>query len=207
MPAIVLATAMLLGLAASACGGGDDAALPSPTPTIISARTSPSGVPTGISGAAGTSAPAASGTVPADCESVVPATEITALVGTSLVAVPSTPEASGTAKQIVCRYLLAQGAPADRSVLLVVAGYQDAQTAAFQDAKSRTGLESQGGSFTKIEGVGEDGYSFVVPAWSGISTRLGSHTVSLGIGKSLNPQPSTEAVQTVVQRILSNIGP
>lgn len=195
----------LFAMASVGAACGSDNATKSPT-----AARPTSAAPTGISGAstgiAGASTGVA-GAVPADCESVIPTREVAQLVGASLVVVPGTPQTSGSAMQIVCRYLVGKDAPPERSVLLVVTGYANASDAAIQDARARGEIEQQGGSFTKIDGVGEEGYSFIVPAWSGVSTRLGTHTVSFGVGKRLSPQPASVAVTTLVQRILSDVGP
>jgi hypothetical protein len=95
----------------------------------------------------------------------------------------------------------------DRTILLSISGYASEATAIAQDAGFRAAVTAQGGVFTKASGLGDDGYTFDFPAVTGVSARLGAHVLSLGVGKSLSPQPSTEAVTTLAQRILADVGP
>ena len=201
-----LATALAaVALAAAACGG--DSKSTGSTPTIPVAPTStPGSAPTAAgTGVAVGTAQTATGTVAPDCETVVPTREIAQLVGSSLTVLPGAPARTGPATQIVCRYLVGAGASADKTIIVVVAGYADEATAASQDALGRQAIEQQGGSFTKITGVGDEAYSFVFPTLAGVSARLGTHTLSFGIGKGLR-QPAQDAVTVLAQRILETAG-
>lgn len=205
----------VLAVLAAACGSGDSATpAPSPRPTGIASGAAPAAatpaaglvtvaVPQPPSGA--TPLPSG-GTVPADCETAAPTSEIAALVARDLLVAPGTPALSDGGTTLVCRYLVGKDAPMDRTILLTISGYASEAVAVRQDAGLRAAITAQGGVFTPATGVGDEAYTFDFPAISGISARLGAHVVSLGIGKSVQPQPTIGAVTTLVQRILADVG-
>jgi hypothetical protein len=203
----------LCAIAVASCGGGSSDATATSTSHPAGIAT---GVPTARGGLVtvgveafttpGATPPPPGGTVPPDCEMAVPTSEIAALVNQSLTVLPGRPVLSDGGTILVCRYLVGKDAPQDHSILLTLSGYATEATAISQDAGFRAAVTAQGGVFTKATGLGDDGYTFDFPALTGVSARLGTHVLSLGVGKSISPQPASEAVATVAQRILANVG-
>jgi hypothetical protein len=144
--------------------------------------------------------------LPKDCESLIPSRDITDLVAANVTVANSVPVASGSTLQLQCRYSTVAGAPIQDSIVVIVAEYPDAATAAAYDAGGRAAIEAQGGTFTKLEGVGQEAYTFAFPRLTGISARNGRHTLSLGIGSGVTTA-SPQAVQTLAQKIVANVGP
>ena len=142
---------------------------------------------------------------PTTCDGLIATEEVNALVGAGLIVSGSSPSPSAGGQTLTCRYAETAGARPELSVVIVATEYADAASATTQDTGGRRTVEAQGGSFAPVERVGEEAYSFVYTKLFGVSARLGRHTVTLGIGRGLRA-PTTEAVNTTAQDILSNLG-
>ena len=96
-----------------------------------------------------------------------------------------TATAPGAGGTIACRWEASRAAPPELNIVIVIARYADATTAINLIAKTRLDSQSQGVSFTKIDGIGEESYTLTSPSFRGVTSRRGSLGLTINIGLSL----------------------
>ncbi len=208
LAAIILIVAA--GLAA-ACSG-DDSTTPTSTappasPTSApSAAASPGASPSAETPTASPAAPDAATTgFPSRCTALVANADIDALAAQHLrLTADGVSATSAGTSQLVCRFQ-GSGDGGDTAIIIVALGYSDPPTASVEDGILRTAAESQGGKFTRLEGVADEAYSFTYPTVTGVIARNGSRSVSIGVGKLLGV-PTPAEFNTLLQLLLAQLG-